>query len=107
MPRQKPRHTELHTVWVHLCEALQATLIYTDPKRVLGTRVRLTGKGQKGILLGDKNVIFLYPNGGYTDKWFLKTLYTSNRCFTVWKLDVTDVDQNGLVISLLYHLKHL
>jgi len=48
MPKQKKsRHTELHTVWVHLCDAPQAKLIYTDPKQVLGTRVGLTGKGQK------------------------------------------------------------
>lgn len=93
MPKQKKsRHTELHTVWVHLCDAPQAKLIYTDPKQVLGTRVGLTGKGQKGTCLGDKNVIFLYSNGGYKGIWFLKALYTLNRCFTVWKLDVTEVD---------------
>lgn len=97
MPKQnKSRHIELYTVWVHLCEALQAKLIYTDPKQVFGTREWLTGKGQKGTCLNDKNIIFLYSNGRYIGIWFLKTLYTLNMCFTVWKLDVTKVDWNGL-----------
>lgn len=50
-------------------------------------------------MLCDKNVSFLYSNGGYTGIRFLKTLYTLNRRFTVCRLDLTKGYASGPVLS--------